>query len=111
MAAYRLGLLSMKKNENPLSVYATVSQLAFVIAAPLLLFMWGGSALVKKYDLPDWVMGICIALALIFMICGAGNYIMKLIKMYEKPEERSPKAFTSSRSDNDYYDEYKDLRK
>lgn len=101
----------MKKNENPLSVYATVSQLAFVIIAPLLLFLWGGGALVKKLGLPDWTMGICIALGLLFMICGAGNYIMKLIKMYEKPQERPPKAFTSSRGDNDYYDEYKGLRK
>lgn len=101
----------MKKNENPLSVYAAVSQLAFVIIAPLLLFLWGGSALVKKLELPDWVMGIFVALGIIFMICGAGNYIMKLIKMYEKPEKPSPRAFTSSHSDNDYYDEYKDLRK
>lgn len=101
----------MNKNENPFSVYATVSQLAFVIIAPLLLFLWGGSALVKKLGLPDWAMGVCVALALIFMICGAGNYIMKLIRMYEKPQERQPKTFTSSRGDNDYYDEYKDLRK
>lgn len=103
--------MSMKKNENPFSVYVTVSQLAFVIIAPLLLFLWGGSALVKKFELPDWVMGIFVALALIFMLGGAGNYIMKLIKMYEKPDGRPPKAFTSSRSDNDYYDEYKDMRK
>lgn len=101
----------MKKNENPLSIYANVSQLAFVIIAPLLLFLWGGSALVSRFELPDWVMGICIALAVIFMICGAGNYIMKLIKMYEKPDGKPPKTFTSSRGDNDYYDEYKDLRK
>lgn len=101
----------MKKNENPLSVYATVSQLAFVIVAPLLLFLWGGSALVKHFGLDDWVMGIFVALGIIFMLCGAGNYIMKLIKMYEKPKERQPKAFTSSRGDNDYYDEYKDMRK
>lgn len=101
----------MKKNESPLSIYATVSQLAFVILAPLLLFLWGGSALVKKYSLPDWVMGVCVGLGILFMICGAGNYIAKLIKMYEKPEQKHPKAFTSSRGDNDYYDEYKDLRK
>lgn len=101
----------MKKNENPLAVYAVVSQLAFVIIAPLLLFLWGGSALVKHFGLPDWVMGVFVALGVIFMICGAGNYIMKLIGMYEKPEKKPPKAFTSSRGDNDYYDDYKDLRK
>lgn len=111
MAAHAAGILTMKKNENPFSVYATVSQLAFVIIAPLLLFLWGGSVLVKKFEWPDWVMIIFVFLALIFMISGAANYIMKLIKMYEKPDGRPPKAFTSSRSDNDYYDEYKDMRK
>lgn len=95
----------MKKNENPFSIYANVSQLAFVIIAPLLLFLWGGSAVVKRYNLPDWVMGLCVALGILFMLCGAGNYIARLIKYYEKPDKTSPKAFTSSRGDNDYYDE------
>ncbi len=101
----------MSKNEHPLSVYAKVSQLAFVIIAPLLLFIWGGSAVVSHYNLPEWVMVIFIALAVIFMICGAGNYIMKLIRMYEKPDRKYPKTFTSNREDNDYYDEYNNLRK
>lgn len=95
----------MKRNENPFSIYANVSQLAFVIIAPLLLFLWGGSVVVKRLGLPDWAMGICVALAILFMLCGAANYIAKLIKMYEKPGEKPPQAFTSSRRDNDYYDE------
>lgn len=99
------------KKENPLSVYTKVSQLAFVIITPLLLFLGGGSWAVGKFGLPDWVMGICVALALIFMIGGAVSYIWQLIKMYDKPDKRAPKAFTSSPRDNDYYDEYKDLRK
>ena len=101
----------MKKNENPFSVYAKVSQLAFVIITPLLLFLGGGSWAVRHFDLPDWVMGICVALALIFMIGGAVSYLYQLIKMYEKSDKPAPKAFTSSLRDNDYYDEYKDLRK
>lgn len=101
----------MKKGDNPLSVYAKVSQLAFVILAPLLLFIWGGSALVSRFDLPDWVMGIFIALAIIFMLGGAVNYLAMLIRYYEKREKPAPKAFTSRRSDNDYYDDYKNLRK
>ncbi len=99
------------KKDNPFSIYANVSQLAFVIVAPLLLFLWGGSVVVKRFALPDWVMGVFIALAIIFMLSGAGNYIFKLIKMYENPEKKAPRAFTSSRADNDYYDDYKDLRK
>lgn len=101
----------MMKKDNPFSVYAKVSQLAFVIITPLLLFLGGGSWAVKHFELPDWVMGICVALALIFMIGGAVSYIYQLIKIYEKPDKPAPKAFTSSLRDNDYYDEYKDLRK
>lgn len=101
----------MKKNENPLSVYAKVSQLAFVIITPLLLFLGGGSWAVRHFELPQWVMGICVALALIFMIGGAVSYLYQLIKIYEKADKPAPKAFTSSRRDNDYYDEYQNLRK
>lgn len=101
----------MKRNENPFSVYAKVSQLAFVIITPLLLFLGGGSWIVHKFGLPDWVMGICVALAIIFMIGGAVSYLWQLIKMYDKKDEHAPRAFTSSLRDNDYYDEYKDLRR
>lgn len=101
----------MKKNENPFSVYARVSQLAFVIITPLLLFLGGGYYIVDRFELPQWVMGLCVALGIIFMIGGAANYLHTLIKFYEKRDEPAPKAFTSSRRDNDYYDEYKDMRK
>ena len=102
----------MKKNENPFSTYAKVSQLAFVIIAPLLFFLWGGSALVRHFNLPDWVMGLCVALAIIFMLGGAVSYLGQLIRYYEKNgKQRAPKAFTSSRRDNDYYDEYTNPRK
>lgn len=101
----------MKRNENPFSVYAKVSQLAFVIITPLLLFLGGGSWAVQRFGLPEWVMGICVALAIIFMIGGAVSYLYQLIRIYEKRDEPAPKAFTSSIRDNDYYDEYKDFRK
>ena len=101
----------MKKKESPLSTYTKVSQLAFVILAPLLVFLWGGSFVVNKFGLPDWVMGICVALAIIFMIGGAVSYIYQLIKYYEKQDKPAPKAFTASRRDNDYYDDYKNIRK
>lgn len=94
------------KKENPFSTYAKVSQFAFVIIAPLLLFLWGGSAAVKHFGLPDWVMGLCVALALVFMLGGAVNYLGQLIRYYDKQKEKAPKAFTSSRRDNDYYDDH-----
>ena len=96
----------MSKNENPISTYAKVSQFAFVIITPLLLFIGGGCFLSRKFGWPDWAMIICIVLGIVFMIGGAVSYLYKLIKMYEKADKRAPKAFTSSRRENDYYDDY-----
>lgn len=97
----------MKKKENPFAVYAKVSQIAFVILGPLLFFIVGGYYVVKYFGLPQWVMGICVALGILFMIGGAVSYLSQLIKTYEKSEKRAPKAFTSSPKDNDYYDDHK----
>lgn len=97
----------MKKNENPFSTYAKVSQFAFVILGPLLFFIVGGYYVVKHFSLPQWVMGVCVGLGILFMLGGAISYLGQLIKTYEKSDKPAPKAFTSSRKDNDYYDDYK----
>lgn len=96
----------MSRKENPFSTYAKVSQLAFVIITPLIVFIGGGWYLSNKYGWPDWAMGICIALGIVFMIGGAASYLFKLIKSYEKTDKPAPRAFTSARRDNDYYDDY-----
>lgn len=100
----------MKKKENLVSVYAVVSQLGFAIITPLLVFLVGGNYVVKRFELPDWVMGISVALGIIFMISGAASYISQLLKMYAKDDKTAPKSYNPP-SDNDYYDDYKDLRK
>lgn len=96
----------MSRKENPLSTYAKVSQLAFVIITPLLLFIGGGWYLSNKFSWPDWAMVICIVLGIVFMIGGAVSYLFKLIKSYEKTDKPAPRAFTSARRDNDYYDDH-----
>ena len=96
----------MKKNENPFAIYAKVSQIAFVILGPLLFFIVGGYYVVKHFELPQWVMGVCVALGIIFMLGGAVSYLAQLIRTYEKSDDPAPKAFTSSKKDNDYYDDY-----
>lgn len=98
--------MPMKKNENPFAIYAKVSQIAFVILGPLLFFIVGGYYVVKHFELPQWVMGVCVALGIVFMIGGAVSYLAQLIKTYEKSDKPAPKAFTSSKKDNDYYDDY-----
>jgi len=99
----------MKKKDNIFSAYAVVSQLAFVIITPLLVFIAGGSYVVNKFSLPQWVTGVCVALGIIFMISGAASYLTQLIKRYGKDEKHVPKSFNSP-SDNDYYDDYKKPR-
>ena len=98
------------KKENPFSVYVTVSQLAFVIITPLIVFLAGGGYVVKKYSLPEWVMGVCVALAIIFMLGGAASYIVQLVRRYGKDDGKAPKSYNAPR-DNDYYDDYKDMRR
>ncbi len=100
----------MKKKDNLVSVYATVSQLVFVIITPLLIFIVGGYFVTQRFELPEWVMGVCVALGLIIMIGGAVSYLGQLIKLYGKDEKNVPKSYNAPR-DNDYYDDYKDMRK
>lgn len=96
----------MSGKKSPFQAYAVASQLAFVILAPLLLFIVGGHYLVERFDLPDWVMVVCILLGILFMISGALTHIMKMIRMYGKEDKSKYRSYHSDPNDNDYYDEY-----
>ncbi len=96
----------MSGRKSPFQAYAVASQLAFVILAPLLLFIVGGHYLVERYDLPDWVMVVCILLGILFMISGALTHIMKMIRMYGKEDKSKYRSYHSDPKDNDYDDEY-----
>ncbi len=100
----------MAKKENPLSVYAIVSQLAFAILTPLLVFIVGGYFASNHFGWPDWAMGICVALGIVFMLSGGISYLGKLMRIYGKDNKEAPRSYNSP-SDNDYYDDYKDLHK
>ena len=94
----------MNKKGNPLKVYAVVSQIGFLVICPLLIFIWGGSVLIEWLSLPSWVMVICVFAGILTMVCGAGNYLYHLIKMYDKDDKKNIK-YISDRRDNDYYDD------
>ena len=96
----------MSGKKSPFQAYAVASQLEFVILAPLLLFIVGGHYLVERYDLPDWVMVVCILLGILFMISGALTHIMKMIRMYGKEDKSKYRSYHSDPKDNDYDDEY-----
>lgn len=93
------------KNENPVKTYAIVSQLGFNIITPLLIFIWGGSVLVSKMGLPDWVMALFVVIGIVVMISGTVTYLVQLIKRYDKGDDKKAQKVVSSRRDNDYYDD------
>lgn len=94
----------MNKKENPIKIYAVVSQIGFLVITPLLVFIWGGSVLIQKLNLPSWVMIICVALGIITMLSGTANYLYKLIKHYDH-DDKAKYRHLSDRRDNDYYDD------
>jgi len=96
----------MSRNENPLSTYAVVSQLAFSIITPLLVFIVGGHFASEHFGWPDWAMAVCVILGIVFMLSGGISYLRKLIRIYGKDNKNAPRCY-NSREDNDYYDDYK----
>ena len=93
------------KGENPVKTYAIVSQLGFNIITPLLIFIWGGSVLVSKMGLPDWVMALFVVIGIFVMLCGTISYLLQLIKRYAPGDDKKVQKAVSSRRDNDYYDD------
>ena len=94
----------MNKKDNPLKVYAVVSQIGFLVITPLLIFIWGGSVLVNKFSLPSWVM-------ILLVFAGVGTYLKNLIKMYGGKDDKKTYKYLSDRRDNDYYDDDRRDRK
>lgn len=93
----------MDKKDNPLRVYAVVGQIGFLVIVPLLVFIWGGSALINALGLPQQLIIVCVLLGILTMISGTANFLMKLVKMYAKDDEKQIAAH--HRCDNDYYDD------
>ena len=92
------------KHDNPFSAYAVASQVGFLVICPLLLFIWGGSWLVQRFQLPDWLMILFIFLGIFVMIGSVTSYLFRMIKMYggDKNPEKNDKLKHDIR-DHDYY--------
>ncbi len=95
-----------KKNKNPLSAYAVVSQVGFMVVVPLLIFFWGGSWLVNRFSLPQWLMIVFALLGIFTMIASVGTYLQKIIKMYDNSKEKKDSPLHHDLKDHDYYDDY-----
>lgn len=91
------------KKESPFSVYAVVSQIGFMVIIPLLVFIWGGSWLIGRFGLPQWLMAVFIALGLITMASSVGTYLMRLTKKYGKSDVPKMSELHHDTRDHDYY--------
>lgn len=93
------------KRQNPFSAYAIVSQVGFMVVIPLVLFIWGGSWLVKRFSLPEWLMIVFALLGILTMVSSVGTYLHKVIKMYDNSKEHKESPLHHDLRDHDYYDE------
>ncbi len=94
------------KKENPIAVYAVVSQVAFIVLGPLLVFVIGGSALVDWLGWEQWVKLLFMGIGIMTMLSGSVSYLKKLIKLFDKNESGTGTSEVGhSRRDHDYYDD------
>lgn len=97
--------MANNKKENPVAVYAVVSQIGFLVLTPLLVFVIGGTALSGYMGWPDWVDVIFVVLGILTMLCSCFVYLKKLIKMFDKNEGSGTTEVSHDRRDHDYYDD------
>ncbi len=94
-----------KKPVRPLQAYAVVSQISFIILTPLLLFAWGGSWLVDKFEMPSFMKLIFVLLGVFTMIASLVNYLLKLIRLYGKTKADKYQKYRYDKRDHDFYDD------
>lgn len=98
--------MSKPKKDNPIAVYAVVSQIGFIVITPLLVFVIGGTALVEWLSLPDWVNILFVAIGIFTMLAGSFRYLNQLIKMFDSSESGvGTSEVRHDRRDHDYYDD------
>ncbi len=98
--------MAKNKKENPIAVYAVVSQIGFIVLGPLLLFVAGGSFLVSHFGWPPWVRVVFVVAGILSMLAGAARYLKKLITMFDKSESGAGTSeVRHDRRDHDYYDD------
>lgn len=97
--------MANKGKNNPIAVYSVVSQIALIILLPLLFFIMGGTWLVEKFSLPEWLNIVFVFLGIFTMIYCAVSYLRKLIKMFDDDQRNKYTNLKHDPKDNDYYDE------
>lgn len=94
------------KKQNAVAIYAAASHIAFIVLAPLLIFVVGGTSLVSRFGWPEWLNIVFVAVGILVMLSGALSYLKQLIRLFDKNE--SGVGTTEVRhdiKDHDYYDD------
>lgn len=92
--------------QNPFAVYTVVSHISFIVVTPLLLFLWGGSALVRHFDWPGWVNVVFIFTGVLTMLMSLAGYLIKLVRLYGEDKPDPYRKLKNTHRDHDYYDKY-----
>lgn len=80
-----------------------VSHIAFVVAVPLLLFIGGGTWLVRRLNWAEWLSMVFILLGIAVMAVSLISYLRHLIAEYGSGDK--PAAFKPSDKERDYYED------
>lgn len=98
--------MAKNKKDNPVAVYAVVSQIGFLVLTPLLVFVIGGTSLSEYMGWPDWVNIVFVAIGIFTMLSSCFVYLKRLIKMFDSSESGAGTTEVShDRKDHDYYDD------
>lgn len=76
-------------NKNLFSVYSVVSNLAFAVAAPLLLFCWGGVRLIDYFGLPRYWRTVSMVVGAVVMICSFVRFFGSIIRVVDKQDKQA----------------------
>ncbi|MCL2071540.1 MAG: AtpZ/AtpI family protein [Oscillospiraceae bacterium] len=94
----------MDKN-SPIKVYAIAGHIVWLIISPLLLFIGGGSWLVRRFELAEWLAILFVLFGLFVMVAGVWTYLKKLLDMYDDSKHSNPPQLKIDKRDYDYYDD------
>ncbi|MDR2531988.1 MAG: AtpZ/AtpI family protein [Oscillospiraceae bacterium] len=93
--------MSGKNNNNPLAAYIIAGHLAFAVAMPLVVFIWGGTWLVDRMNWNESLKIVCVILGILSMVASLISYLRNLIKTYG--DGGNPKPQIRNEKDYDYY--------
>ena len=85
---------------SSLSAYVIASHIAFVVATPLIIFIWGGTWLADNRGWPEWSNIVLILAGIAVMALSLINYLRRLIAQYDDSQKTKKRPF---KSESDYY--------